>query len=109
MAWNKVRVFGPGDEKTEFVVARTDRNGRFAFLPDRPGLWRVEASDDEGHKAVAETEYRPAASSGASSAMAAPGSGSYSEGAGPPWMRAVLGVSLVLNLFVGAAFLKRKS
>ncbi|MBI4804871.1 MAG: hypothetical protein HY795_06520 [Desulfovibrio sp.] len=118
MAWNKVKVFGPGDEKTEFVAARTDRNGRFAFLPDRPGLWRVEVADDEGHKAVAETDYHPAsppASQAAPSEAAAPGTGPASGNAlpdnarlGPLWLRILLGVSLTLNLFVGAAFLKRK-
>ena len=108
MSWNKVKVYGPGDEKTEFVASRTDRNGKFAFMPDRPGHWRVEASDDEGHKAVAETEYQPAGRTSASDHVSSK-AGPENGGPGPFWMRVVLGVSLVLNLFVGASFLKRKS
>lgn len=34
----------------EFQAARTDANGRFAFLPDRPGPWRVSVDDGMGHR-----------------------------------------------------------
>lgn len=124
MAWVKIRVYGPGDEKMEFQSARTDKLGRFAFLPDRTGPWRVEASDDEGHKAVAEVAVElpdPGAAkagvgqqpgigteiqAGASSPL--PQTQAQGREQDPQWMRALLGVSLILNLFAGAALVRRK-
>ena len=55
MSWVSAKVYGPGDTTMEYQDARTDKAGVLAFVPDRPGPWRVEAQDDQGHKAVAET------------------------------------------------------
>ena len=44
------RVYRPeGGEP--FATGITDRNGRIAFRPDRPGTWRVIVSDASGHGA----------------------------------------------------------
>lgn len=32
-------------------TGRTDPMGRFAFVPDRPGEWRVSVDDGQGHRA----------------------------------------------------------
>jgi len=53
MADASVEVFGPGDH-TAFQTGRTDRQGRFAFLPDRPGKWKVGINDGAGHGLTAE-------------------------------------------------------
>ena len=112
MSWVKVRVFGPGDDKLEFVSARTDRNGRFAFLPDAPGRWRVEASDEQGHKAVAETELSPVADK--ADAPVTVGADRVGEGGGDglvalsvAW-RALLGVSLILNGLLAATLVRQR-
>lgn len=116
MSWVKIKVYGPGDEKMEFQSARTDKLGRFAFLPDRNGPWRVEASDDEGHKAVAElfVEASPVAGGPAQAgtreaepARLLPQAHAQDREQDPQWMRALLGVSLILNLFTGAALVRR--
>lgn len=105
MAYAKVKVFGPRDDKMEYQSARTDRAGVFAFLPDGPGPWRVEASDDEGHKAVAEVSVPDAAApSGTSSEnVSLPKSAPQAIEPRPVWESALLGASLTLNLFTGAA------
>lgn len=48
MAYGRVEVFAP-DTQTPFAGGRADRLGRFAFVPDAPGVWRVNARDEEGH------------------------------------------------------------
>lgn len=53
MAYAKVLVYGPDEMDVEYQNGRLDRLGRFAFLPDRPGTWRVIASDGQGHRVVA--------------------------------------------------------
>ena len=49
MSYAKVEVYAP-DSKIKFQTGRTDRNGRFAFVPDMPGKWRVIISDGIGHQ-----------------------------------------------------------
>lgn len=40
------------EDGEEFQNGRTDRNGRFLFVPDRQGKWRVIVSDNMGHRLV---------------------------------------------------------
>ena len=49
MAFAAARIFGPSDA-IPYAEATTDRAGRIYFLPDRGGLWRAEATDQEGHR-----------------------------------------------------------
>lgn len=44
-----VSVFAP-DETERFLSGKTDRNGCFAFMPDREGEWDVLVSDRLGHR-----------------------------------------------------------
>lgn len=46
----EIAVFDPSPESDPFVESVTDRHGRFAFIPDQPGQWRVEANDGMGHR-----------------------------------------------------------
>lgn len=119
MAWVRIKVFapqGPG----EFVIARTDPNGIFAFVPDGPGLWRVEAQDDEGHKAVIDVHVDAsfAAAGPESTAAGTPGQTgepqvlppepSHGRERNPLVLRALLGISLIGNLFLGLAFARKR-
>ncbi|MBS3759252.1 MAG: carboxypeptidase regulatory-like domain-containing protein [Desulfobacterales bacterium] len=49
MAYAAVEVTH-ADEKLPFQTGRTDRNGCFVFLPDKPGDWRVVVNDGMGHQ-----------------------------------------------------------
>ena len=104
MSYAETLVFGPGDAPdAEFANGRTDIRGRFAFVPDRPGPWRVVASDGMGHRAettiqVAESMDRAAAPPAQTAAV--------SGGTGG---KAAFGLSLLANLFLAATLLRRKA
>ncbi len=49
MSYAKVEIYAP-DSKIRFQIGRTDRNGRFAFVPDVSGRWQVIVSDRLGHR-----------------------------------------------------------
>lgn len=42
------RIYAPGADAA-FQTGRTDRLGRVAFVPDRPGAWRVVVNTEDGH------------------------------------------------------------
>jgi len=54
MAFCDVRVYRPGDAEGAFHTGTTGPLGRFAFVPDTSGTWRVVVDDGMGH--VAEIE-----------------------------------------------------
>lgn len=103
MSWVAAKVYGPGDTAMEYQAARTDKAGVLAFVPDRPGPWRVEAQDDQGHKAVAETNVDAAL---AQSAQAAGQAGGQNL-AGSPLRSAALGLSILLNISLGLMLWRR--
>ncbi len=69
-------------------VGRTDSAGRIAFLPDKPGRWRVKAQSEDGHG----LEF--AFATGASSGPMATGQSLYDR-----YGRILAGVALILGLF----------
>jgi nickel transport protein len=94
MAYAQIRLFAPSRPEAEVLLSLTDRNGRFSFVPDEEGPWIVEASDGMGHQGsitihAAETA---AAGEGLGTAPAAAGST-------PLFLRLLLGLSLILNIF----------
>ena len=95
-----VRVIG-ADGK-EFQNGRTDARGRFAFVPDAPGTWRIIVADGMGHKVDHPVEVaapgKPDAAAGADKA----------ETSASLPMRAGLGVSLLANLALVACLLRRR-
>lgn len=99
MCWVSAKVYGPGDTAMEYQDARTDKAGILAFVPDRPGPWRVEALDDQGHKAVAETSVDTALVRSAQ-----PGSQAQ---AASPLRSAALGLSILLNISLGLLLWRR--
>ena len=56
MSYREAKVFSPKDEKFAFQSGRTDENGRFSFVPDISGKWRVLVRDEEGHQCTAELD-----------------------------------------------------
>lgn len=95
----KVEVYSPTDDRVEFQNGRTDAKGRFAFLPDVPGRWRIIMADNMGHRVelpvMVGADMRAAA-------PAAAGPGAFSMP-----LRALLGVSLLVNAALTAALLRR--
>ncbi len=101
MSYAGVLVFGPGDEKTEYQNGRTDRNGRFAFYPDKNGTWRIEANDGMGHKAQAAVEVREekSAETEAEKNISPSHAESGNKGTSSMLLKSVLGLSLIFNIF----------
>jgi hypothetical protein len=53
MGFCDVEVFRPGLEEA-YHVGTTDPQGRFGFVPDTTGVWKVSVDDAMGHRATAE-------------------------------------------------------
>ncbi len=163
MAFAQVQVTAP--DGTVHQSARTDGRGGFAFLPSGRGVWRVAASDGQGHRAEREVAvgaaFSPgpsggpttaagtgsgasgqaagvagdvagqpgqagqadqsgqagqaeaprqsgAAAASASGAVAMPTQAASRAGIGPSWRDVALGLSLLANLALAAACLRRR-
>lgn len=91
-AYAKVEVYSPADADLEFQNGRTDTQGRFAFVPNAPGQWRVIMADNMGHKVVHETTVADGGGTAPTAGAAADSWGGFSTP-----LRALLGVSLLLN------------
>lgn len=104
-AYEAVEVFSPDDGKVEYQNGRTDREGRFAFTPDKPGEWRVIVKDTMGHRVELPVQVtaidETAGQRDGQRAEAASGGVAGSMG-----VRALLGVSLLLNVFAGLAWFR---
>lgn len=46
-----VSIFSP-DSEDEFQIGLTDLHGKFAFVPDQTGKWKIEVDDEFGHRKV---------------------------------------------------------
>lgn len=47
-AYSKYELYGPGD-KEPHQTGNTDRNGYVGFVPDRPGIWRLQVWGESSH------------------------------------------------------------
>ena len=112
----KVEVYSPADAKVEFQNGRTDAQGRFAFMPDTPGQWRIIMADNMGHRVEHAVDVSPAQGSAQGAVQtsgpntdkpaangATPGVGEFSVA-----LRVLLGLSLLANMALGAAVLRRR-
>jgi nickel transport protein len=54
MAFCDASVFSPADPANAYQAGNTDPRGRFAFVPDTNGLWRLTVDDGMGHAMKAE-------------------------------------------------------
>lgn len=99
-----VLVYGPEDREVEHQNGRTDRAGRFAFLPDRPGAWLVTVDAGMGHQVSFEVDVGQPAE-GVQQDQAVQGN---SLSRREIWIRAGLGVSLLVNLGFLSVLLRRR-
>ena len=88
MSYREARVFSPNDDKFAVQTGRTDEKGRFAFIPDVPGEWKVIVRDEEGHQCTAVIPI-------AADVQEQP----QTEASQPEILiRALLGVSVIMNI-----------
>jgi len=95
MAFAQILVHAPDQAGTVYQSAHTDRLGFFAFVPATPGMWLVEAKDGEGHRAVREI---------AIDELHRPSQDKTPEATCPLWRSVLLGLSLLANLALWAAW-----
>lgn len=99
MGYREAKVFSPQDEKIAYQSGRTDASGRFAFVPDVPGEWRIAVKDDEGHSVTATVSV--------GEGIAPVSRSSIPEGL-ELYLRAALGVSVLFNIAAGVLLLRNK-
>ena len=114
MQYAEILVYSPKNEKAEYQNGRTDRNGRFAFLPETNGEWRIEVNDGMGH-AVYATVTVNQANSGSKNTGEISGKQQNDVsknnvrllGETPTGVKLVFGLSILLNIFMGLYVWKR--
>lgn len=105
MSYREARVFSPNDEKFAYQSGRTDEKGRFAFVPDTPGKWRVIVRDEEGHQCTADIVVSDTVSSGQGEGVSESEIQSAVINSTEIFIRSLLGVSLIFNI---ALVIRRK-
>jgi nickel transport protein len=115
MQYAEVLVFSPESDKVEYQNGRTDQNGRFAFLAETPGEWRIKVNDGMGHAVHATVTVNPIKPEPKTvgeisgnrlnevTKKKAPLFGGASMG-----VKIVFGLSILSNLFLGMYVWKRK-
>ncbi len=95
MSYAAVEIFFE-DEDLAFQKGRTDRNGRFLFLPDKVGTWRITVNDGMGHQLSLQTTVDDAANLSAGNGRPAPEAppGGLSKGTG-----VLIGLAVIFGLF----------
>ncbi len=97
MRYAEVLLYGPSDQEIEYQNGRTDQNGRFAFVPDREGTWRLNISDGMGHLMKTDIEVQKPQASVPAAGKNQIVEDYQSSGLTTP-LKAALGVSLIANL-----------
>ncbi|MDZ7640850.1 MAG: hypothetical protein U5J62_02315 [Desulfurivibrio sp.] len=119
MRYTEVLVFSPENDKVEFQNGRTDANGRFAFFAHLPGDWKIEVNDGMGHAVHAAIAVSPetqeANSAGDNSGLEKKKAHSTVTkknhallGDASTVVKLFLGLSAMINLFLGMYVWKRK-
>jgi len=102
-AYAAVKIYGPGETRAEYQIGNADASGRFAFIPDRAGDWRLVVDDELGHRRertipVDEDFLKAAARMSEDPAAPPAGGGRIPSGSQPPLaVRALVGVALILG------------
>ena len=83
-------------EKLPFQSGRTDRNGRFLFLPDRAGEWQVTIKDGMGHQVIISTIVNENMAIGMDEKQ---NHGAVHGGSFPRYERILMGLSFIFGIF----------
>ncbi len=106
MRYAEVLVFSPENDEVEYQNGRTDQNGRFAFYPEMPGNWLVKVNDGMGHAVRAEIPVDSLESANEGIKGLADKNAPAAAGTSK-WIKIILGLSIVLNLFLGMFIVKK--
>jgi len=101
-SYASVKIWSPASDSLEYQNGRTDKNGRFSFIPDIDGKWRIIMNDGVGHRAELAFDYHGSQELNQREVVQRPVA---------PLSRtllAVLGCSLILNMGYAIGLLKRR-
>ncbi len=130
-AYAAIKIYAPADAttstespqdspKVEYQNGRTDASGRFSFVPDSPGTWTVIMTDGQGHRSEAAIEYslpltEPSVDKKVAAVTPKPGATGVAGGAAqndlnslPNWLKAIFGLSLLINILTFYYVIKSK-
>jgi nickel transport protein len=96
-----VTVYAPGETGDAFQSGKTDPSGRFAFIPDEAGDWRVVVDDGAGHKNEAAITIAESFFGVSDAALEAEGDSAEagpSRAALPVFWKALIGISLLAGI-----------
>ena len=96
MSYREARVYSPNDNKFAAQSGRTDEYGRFAFVPNVKGEWRVIVRDEEGHQCEAKINITEEFLSENQSLTVQ--SDSVNDSGNDIFIRTLLGVSIIFNI-----------
>jgi nickel transport protein len=101
MSFAKLKIYPPStmSKNIESLISITDRNGLFSFVPDENGTWRIDIEDGMGHAGSINVVSNDGEKSTANIAH---------NRKLPPAITAVLGISLLLNIFTIWYFMLKK-
>lgn len=103
LSYSAVKVFFENQEM-EFQNGRTDKHGRFCFFPDKEGIWYFEVDDEMGHVKRLEIKIGKDFFSGKKTNQpqgSKPNDNSF-------LCKILLGLVLIMGLFFGMYFWKRR-
>jgi nickel transport protein len=103
MRYAEILIFAPENDTVEYQNGRTDQNGRFAFVPNAPGSWKIRVNDGMGHAVNTSVAFKgpePQAAPDAAAAAEIADHGHHAHDM-PLWSRAGFGLSVLINIFLG--------
>ncbi len=109
MSYQAFVIKSPARPDAKWLSGRTDENGRLAFIPNVPGTWIVEVSDDEGHRAEAKVDVTEDFLKGTASAPATVKPQEAVLHGVELWIRCILGVSVLFNIAAFVTLNRKKS
>lgn len=92
MSYREARVYSPSDERFAYQSGRTDEFGRYAFIPNVKGEWRVIVRDEEGHQCEAKIDVTDEFLAGNDNLKV------QTDSVSDIYTRAILGVSIIFNI-----------
>ncbi|CCK81014.1 hypothetical protein [Desulfobacula toluolica] len=100
MRYSEVLIFSPENKEVEYQNGRTDQEGRFAFCPNKPGMWGIKVNDGMGHAVNTTITVNPLAVPGEKTPNVMQNKKNlFAESS--MWLRIFFGLSLLLNIFWG--------
>jgi nickel transport protein len=95
ISYADTKVFSPKERNVPFQEGVTDKNGRFLFVPDETGIWKISINDGMGHGLIKEINIKNLNNLKVKN-----------KGQLPRWYKILIGLSIIFGLTGFALFIK---